>query len=210
MLKRLLVNFEFVIGHPLRRAEGTYLEIQAERPAADVQLFLDPAGLVEDVADHATKLVWNIPLDASRIPSGEDGVMEFDVSDDAPQVIGRPRGIGGALTFRIDRGTGIGVEGLRLRFEDDVRISAGSPARGTLEQRHAMRGMRPVVLNGVSLLEITDQKLASFSLPLPAGEQRKLRLFAIVKRTPPHPVRYQVIERLGERVIGGVTLQLGL
>src|SRR6266571_4076956 len=87
----------------------TLCQLQAEPPVSDVQLFLDPAGLVEDIAGHATKLAWNIPLDPSHIPSGDNGVMEFDPPDDAPKVIGRPRDIVGGLTLEIDRGTEIGV-----------------------------------------------------------------------------------------------------
>lgn len=208
--KSLLVNFEFVIGNPLRRAEGTLLQLEADREGAEVSLFLDPAGLVESIADHATKLVWNIPLEPARIPSGVNGVLEIDIPHVAPRVIGRPHGVGDGLTLEIDSGTEIGVEGLRLRFEDDVRIRVGGSTRGSLEHRHAMRGLRPVVLNGLPLLEITDPKQASLSLPLKEGEQRRLSLFAIVKRLPPHPVRYRLSEHIGERVVGGATLQLGV
>jgi hypothetical protein len=31
-----------------------------------------------------------------------------------------------------------------------------------------------------------------------------------VTRPLPHPARYQITERVGERVVGGVTLQLGV
>jgi hypothetical protein len=210
-----LVNFEFAIGHPLRQAQGTQLQFDIERHAADVRMFLDPAGLVEDIATQATKLAWDIPLDPSRIPSGEDGVLEIDAPP-APKVIGYPHGMGGGLTIEIDRGTEIGIggdkhgDGLRLRFEDDVRIRIGGSARGALEHRHAMRGLRPVVLNGLPLLEITNPKQASLSLPLPPGERRALRIFVVVTRPLPHPARYQITERVGERVVGGVTLQLGV
>jgi hypothetical protein len=213
MMKSLLINFEFAIGHPLRKAEGTHLQLAAEGHISDVRLFLDPAGLVEDIAGHATKLAWDIPLDPSRIPSGEHGVQEIDATH-APQVIGQARGGADGLVIEIDRGTEIGVggeqgEGLRLRFEDDVRIRVGGTA-GALEQRYAMRGLRPVVLNGLPLLEITDSRQASLSLPLPPRERRVLRLYAIVTRPLPHPARYQITERLADRVIGGVTLQLGV
>lgn len=210
MAKSLLVNFELVIGHPLRRAEGTLLQLEADCEASEVRLFLDPAGLVEGIADHATKLEWNIPLEPSRIPSGESGVLEIDIPHGAPTVIGRPNGLTDGLTLKIDRGTEIGVEGLRLRFEDDVRIRVGGSVRGSFERRYAMYGLRPVVLNGLQLLEITNPQQASLGLPLAAGEQRRMSLFVIAKRLPPHPVRYRVSERIGERVVGGVTLQLGV
>ncbi len=57
---------------------------------------------------------------------------------------------------------------------------------------------------------ITDAHPASLSLPLPTGDRRKLRLYAIVTRALPHPARYQITERPADRVIGGATLQLGL
>lgn len=212
-MKSLLINFEFAIGHPLRKAEGTHLQLAAEGHTSDVRLFLDPAGLVEDIAGHATKLAWDIPLDPSRIPLGERGVQEIDATH-APQLIGHARGGGDGLLIEIDRGTEIGVggehgEGLRLRFEDDVRIRFGGAARA-LEHRHAMRGLKPVILNGLPLLEITDPHQASLSLPLPPGERRMLRLYAIVTRPLPHPARYQISERPADRVIGGATLQLGV
>ena len=214
MMKSLLINFEFVIGHPLRQAEGTHLQLAAEGHTPDVRLFLDPAGLVEDIANHATKLTWDIPLDPSRIPSGEDGVQEIDATRPPPQIDHAPGGDGEGLVLEIDRGTEIGVGGeqgdaMRLRFEDDVRIRIGGSARA-LEHRHAMHGLRPVVLNGLPLLEITDARQASLNLPLPPGERRTLRLYVIVTRPLPHPARYQLSERLADRVLGGATLQLGV
>ena len=212
-MKSLLINFEFAIGHPLRKAEGTHLQLAAEGHTSDVRLFLDPAGLVEDIAGHATELAWDIPLDPSRIPSGERGVQEIDATH-APQLIGHARGRGDGLLIEIDRGTEIGVggehgEGLRLRFEDSARIRFGGSARA-LEHRHTMRGLKPIILNGLPLLEITDPHQASLSLPLPPGERRTLRLYAIVTRPLPHPARYQISERPADRVIGGATLQLGV
>jgi hypothetical protein len=208
MMKSLLINFEFAIGHPLRTVEGTHLQLAAESHASGVRLFLDPAGLVDDIAGHATKLAWDIPLDSSRIPSGEHGVQEIDATD-APQVIDHAPG-GDGLVIEINRGTEIGVgDGLRLRFEDDVRIWIGGSARAR-ELRYAMRGLRPVVLNGLPLLEITDVHQASLNLPLPPGERRTLRLYAIVTRPLPHPERYQITERLTDHGIGGATLQLGV
>jgi hypothetical protein len=140
-------------------------------------------------------------------------VQEIDATD-APQVIDHTRAGGDGLVIEIDRGTEIGVggehgDGLRLRFEDDVRIWFGGSARA-LEHRYAMRGLRPVVLNGLPLLEITDVHQASLNLPLPPGERCTLRLYAIVTRPLPHPARYQITERLADRVIGGATLQLGV
>ena len=214
MMKSLLINFEFVIGHPLRQAEGTHLQLTAEGHTPDVRLFLDPAGLVEDIAGHATKLAWDIPLDPSRIPSGEHGVQEIDATRPPQEIDHAPGGDGEGLVLEIDRGTEIGVGGeqgdaMRLRFEDDVRIRIGGSARA-LEHRYAMHDLRPVVLNGLPLLEITDVRRASLNLPLPPGERRTLHLYTIVTRPLPHPVRYQITERVAERVIGGVTLQLGL
>src|SRR5215831_17906732 len=107
-MKSVLVNFEFAIGHPLRKAEGTLLQLTAKGHVSDVRLFLDPTGLVEDIAAHASKLVWDIPLDPSQIPVGEHGVREVDATH-APQVIGYARGGGDGLVIEIDRGTEIGV-----------------------------------------------------------------------------------------------------
>jgi hypothetical protein len=210
--KSLLINFEFAIGHPLRTVEGTHLQFAAEDHTSDIRLFLDPAGLVDDIATHATKVAWDIPLDPSRIPSGEHGVQEIDATH-GPQVIDHAPSDDG-LVIEINRGTEIGIggehnDGLRLRFEDDVRIRIGGSPRA-LEHRHTMRGLRPVVLNGLPLLEITDMRQASLSLPLPPGERRTLQLYAIMTRPLPHPARYQITERLADRVIGGATLQLGV
>jgi hypothetical protein len=207
--KSAIVAFELMIGHPLRRAEGTHLQIEADRADPGVRLFFDPAGLIDDLAEHATRLEWDIPLDPSRIPSGERGVLEIEPPAETPKVIGHPRGAVDGVTLDIQRGTEIGVDGLRLRFEDDVRIRVGGAAHGALERRHAMRGLKPVVLNGLPLLEITEPKQASLSLPLPPGDRRNVRLFAVTTRPLSHPVRYRISERIGDRVIGGATLQLG-
>jgi hypothetical protein len=95
---------------------------------------------------------------------------------------------------------------LRLRFEDDVRVRIGGSARRAVAERHAVKGLRPVVVNGVALLELTDPS-ASLTLPLAAG-RHTLRLLGVVRGAHPRDAIYHVTERIGDRVLGGVALQI--
>jgi hypothetical protein len=132
------------------------------------------------------------PRAIGHAPSGDDGLVI--------EITAAPRSASGA---RASTATG-------CASASRTTCASGSAARRALEHRHALRGLRPVVLNGLPLLEITDVHRARLSLPLPAGERRTLRLYAIVPRPLPHPARYQITERLADRVIGGATLQLGV
>jgi hypothetical protein len=209
--------YEFAIGHALRESKGTRLHLRAERHLEEVRLFLDPADLVQGLEKDATLLDWEIPLDATRIPSGEQGVQRIVVPG-PPKVVGRgARGpMVGGLTVSIPRGTEFGILAepdradcaLQIRFEDDVRVRIGGHGDAGLEERHGMRGLRPVILNGLPLLEITDAREVAVSLPLSAAEKRTLRLFGVVSRSGAGSALYHLTEQLGDRVLGGVSLQI--
>ena len=213
--------YEFAVGHPLREAKATRLEFIAERPAKNVRLFLDTAGLVDGIGEEGAQLDWDIPLYGGCVPSGKQGVQwinNLSCLDDNPTGVSSGRCDNDGLTILIKRGTEVGILPnadrldctLQLRFEDDVRIRVGGErtARG-LESRYRLKGMRPVVLNGLPLLEVTDAKAAALTLSLKPGRKR-LRLIGIVTGEPaPEYPLYHISERLGDHTIGGVSLQIG-
>jgi len=217
-----LFVYEFAIGHPLRETKSTRLELTAERHTENVRLFLDPAELVDGIAEYGEQLNWDIPLESGCVPSGKKGVQwikNLSTLYDKPTRISSRRCDNDGLTLLIKRGTEVGILhdadrsdcALQVRFEDDVRIRVGGGERDVrrLLSRYHMEGMRPVVLNGLSLLEITDAKEAALNLPLTTGRKR-LKLIGIVtgESTPERPL-YHLSERQGEHTIGGVSLQIG-
>jgi len=71
---------------------------------------------------------------------GRARLVEIDAPH-PPQVIGHARDGGDGLVIEIDHGTKIGVDGLRLRFEDDGRSeSAARRARWSTAMRCAGSG----------------------------------------------------------------------
>jgi hypothetical protein len=86
------------------------------------------------------------------------------------------------------------------RQEDSARATA---------DRYGLRGMRPVSLNKLPLLEITNPRDAALDLPLRAGERRRLRVFGVVSESDEDAV-YHLTEELGGELLGGVTVMLKL
>jgi hypothetical protein len=99
---------------------------------------------------------------------------------------------------------------LRIRFCEDTRIKFGHRQVGQIAEKYSLEGLRPVVLNGVPLLQITNPQNASLTLRLTEGQKPVLRLIGLVS---PYKQRgqqalYHVTESLGQRILGGVTLQV--
>ena len=213
-------NYEFWIGHELRLTPGARLHLRAERHLDEVRLFLDPAGLLEGIAEHGELLDLDIPLDATRIPSGSQGVQPIPAGkalfEEGPGH-SPPRRLKG-LTLRIPKGTEFGIapqpdrpeSDLWVRFMDEVRVQIGHQPFTALEERYRLRGLRPVVLNGLPLLEVTDPGDASLVLPLEPGQRRKLRLFGLVlgSRGGNESALYHITEELADRVLGGVSVEV--
>jgi hypothetical protein len=124
------------------------------------------------------------------------------------------------LTLIIPKGTEIGVQPsserpggmLNLRFENEARIQIGGRRGGDLEGRYKMHGLRPVVVNGLPLLEVTDPGNAGFILPLEPHARHKLRLLGIVYGDPREERSglYHITEEIGGRPLGGVTVETRL
>lgn len=185
-----------------------------------MRLFLDPAGLLEGIAEHGELLDLDIPLDATRIPSGSQGVQPIPAGkalfEERPGH-SPPRRLKG-LTLRIPKGTEFGIapqpdrpeSDLWVHFMDEVRVQIGHQPFTALEERYRLRGLRPVVLNGLPLLEVTDPGDASLVLPLEPGQRRKLRLFGLVlgSRGGNESALYHITEELADRVLGGVSVEV--
>lgn len=177
--------FAFKIGHELRPRQPTVLRLDTERGGAGSRVFLDPDGLVDGIPDEAVLLTWDVPLSTSGIPA-EGEVVAIDPRSATPREdAGRSRRSGclGALLRLV-------VPGGRSRLA-----------------AHRLRGLRPVLLNGLPLLELTEPR-ASVTLTLPAEQRRTLRLFGIVEDSNGTSL-YHVMEESGGGMVGGFSLQVG-
>ncbi|MCH7565917.1 MAG: hypothetical protein IH968_19080 [Gemmatimonadetes bacterium] len=89
-----------------------------------MRLFLDPAGLLEGIAEHGELLDLDIPLDATRIPSGSQGVQPIPAGkalfEERPGH-SPPRRLKG-LTLRIPKGTEFGIAPQPDRPESDLWV----------------------------------------------------------------------------------------
>ncbi|HSJ84403.1 MAG TPA: hypothetical protein VLA91_11355 [Acidimicrobiia bacterium] len=178
--------FAFKIGHELRPRQPTVLRLDMEPGGASSRVFLDPDGLVDGIPGEAVLLTWDVPLSTSGIPA-EGEVVAID-----------PRS---ATTPSEDAGRArrSGCLGALLRL-----IVPGGRSRLT---EHRLRGLRPVILNGLPLLELTEPR-ASVTLTLPAEQRQTLRLFGIVQDSNGTSL-YHVMEESGGGMVGGFSLEVG-
>jgi hypothetical protein len=218
---------EFWVGHQLRPAQKTRLRIRAERHLPEfVRLFLDPAGLIGDIAAGADRLELDIPLETLDAESPDETSPMIEVADgEETRNRGREQGrrtlIGpNGLTLIIPKGTDVGVEptsdrpegALSLRFENETRIRIGGRQQDDLGDRFQMQGLRPVVVNGLPLLEVTNPIDAGFILPLEPHQRHKLRLLGIVHgdARSEQSGLYHITEEIGGRPLGGVSVETRL
>jgi len=181
-----MFSFPFVIGHELRQSEVSRLRIKAERHAPRLRLFLDPGGLVEGIAEKGAKLSWDVPLGEGLIPAdGEVSAIGLEQENPTEEVGRLPAT--GCLSALIP---------LMLR-----RSAFGLLA-------HELRGFRPVLLNGLPLLELVSSRAASIVLRLPAEQRSTLRLFGVAPRAGVSGL-YHFTEEVNGRVVGGVSLRIG-
>lgn len=180
-----IFSFPFRIGHELRPRGSTVLRVETEARPAGYRIFLDTDGLVDGIAEDAVDLTWNIPLGVAAVPA-DGAVTAIGPEDSGPREHagrGRRGGCLGALLRLL-------VPGGRSR------LSAHRPS-----------GLRPVLLNGLPLLEVVDSR-ASVMLSLPAEQRRTLRLFGVVPEPGIRAVHH-VVEESGGRITGGVSVQVG-
>jgi hypothetical protein len=178
--------YPFTVGHELREARMSKLRIQAERRSQRLRLFLDPGGLVEGIAENGAKLSWDIPLGAGKVPTDGD-VSAISLEQESPtEEDGHrpPFGCLGAL-FRLM-----------------------PPTAPTGLSGHRLKALRPVLLNGLPLLELTGSRASSVVLRLPPGSRSTLRLFGVA---PSERVSglYHLSEEVDGKVVGGVSLRVG-
>jgi hypothetical protein len=217
----------FWVGHELRAGQRTRLRIRAERHLPElIRLFLDPAGLLGDFAAGAESLELDVPLETI----GEDSSDELMQATEPADVVDLPtrdrdldRGMltePNGVTLIIPKGTELGIQpssdrpdgALSLHFEHEARIRIGGRRPSDLEDRYRMRGLRPVVVNGLPLLEVIDLHNAGFILPLESHQKYKLRLLGIVygDESEEQSGLYHITEEIGGRPLGGVSIETRL
>jgi hypothetical protein len=188
-----MFGYSFSIGHELRPTRSAVLRLRAERHAPQLRLFLDPGGLVSGLRERATELSWDVPLNDGLAPDGAEGVVPVAPASE-PLVTGRRSTPRGCLTaFWAVFGVLLEALGLRSGL-----------------RRHRLRGLRPILLNGLPLLEVMDAGGASARLFLPAGQRRTLRLFGVASSGAEVdvPALYHVSEEVDGRTVGGVSVEV--
>jgi hypothetical protein len=218
--KAYMFNYRFQVGNALRLALSSQLRIESERHLEEVRLFLDTAGLVEGIQDVAEPVDTNLSLGSRELVSGDVQaipVVEWQRQGGSSSI--HSTGSLAGLTVSIPAGTEIGVsaspssepdeDDLRIRFRHDTDVEVGVRGGNTL-RKHDLRGLRPVLLNGIPLLEVTGTQAASLRLHMPSAKTTILGLIGIVSpyRRRGEDALYHVVEVVGDRVVGGASVQI--
>jgi hypothetical protein len=208
-------TYRFQLGHELRPPGMSQLRIECERYFEEARVFLDTAGLVDGIEEEAEPLDASEPFGAQDLTSGEIRplpVVEWRTSEEHRGLHGSVSG----LTVSIPAGTQFGVsrspadrEGpeISIRFPRDTDVEIGARSAGGLA-RHRVRGLRPVLLNGMPLLAVAanatcidvrmrESRTAIFNLLVVVSPYRRRGDSAL----------YHVMEAAGDRIIGGTSLQ---
>ena len=223
-----MFSYEFMIGNRMRAAGTTELQIKAVQSSEHLHLFLDPAGLVEGLSEEAEEIEADIPLAPGMVPSSSSGIIAIASSSGLnAALIGQSGDSSGRLsgiTLGIPAKTEVGIlpspeeklgpKTLRIRFCEDTRIELGYRTQDSrLTKKYELKGLKPVILNGVPLLRISDPTNASMKLKLKPGQTPILRLIGIVssRKNLGNKSIYDITESLdSKKVIGGLRLQVNL
>ena len=209
-------TYRFQVGHDLRPVRMSQLRIEAERSFDETRLFLEPAGLVQGIEDTATPLQTSVPLGVSDLTVGEVKVipvLDWRTAKVRPHARGMsPWG----LTVSISAGTEFGVspspaeadEKITIRFPRETDVEIGVHPEAAAFRRHRARGFQPVSLNGAPLLEIVSPA-PSVHLHMTGARTAILSLLVVVSpyRRRGKSALYHIVEAIGDRVVGGTSLQ---
>jgi hypothetical protein len=207
-VKAYTFSYRFQVGHALRATHSSELRIEQEHAFEEVRLFLDPGHLVDTIETTAEALDANVSFRAEDLHSGE--VREIPVVEwrSSPASSTAPRATMGlsGLAISIPAGTELVVaEGVRVRFPRDTDIGVRANWRPD-----RLRGFRPVILNGIPLLEVSARDVSSVGLLMTTSKTAILTLFGVVS-----PYRHRgagalvhVMEAVGGRIIGGTSIRV--
>lgn len=209
-------TYRFQIGHELRPSPMSRVRIESERHVPEARLFLDAAGLVDGIEEAAEHLDADVALGAPGAASAEIRpipMIEWRTSEERHV---RASGSLSGLTLSVSAGTEFGIgpspsdagdNQVTIRFPRDTDIEVGVRGPGAL-RKHRVRGMRPVLLNGIPLLEVAAEQKASVDVRM-TSPTAVLSLLVVVSpyRRRGASALYHIIEAIGERVAGGTSLQ---
>jgi len=214
----LMFSYRIRLGNVLQAARTSQLRIQAEQHFDEIRLFLDPGGLVAGIGERADRLTTNLGLTPSDLASGAVRAIPLVAWHAEPPLPGAAGGWSGGITLVLPAGTELGVSpgsmppqpALRLRFPNDTEVEVGGRGATPLA-RHVMRGMAPVLLDGIPMLALSQPQHAS--LKLNWTEDMRSAVVNILGIVSPYRRRgqdalYHIMEVIGDRVVGGSSLQV--
>lgn len=219
--------YDFMIGNAHRSSHVTRLHFTSVKQSEDIHLFLDPCGLMEELSDAGESMEVDLPFSSERVLSSDDGVIYINSSDFLKKLSFRNSGSHtgdlNGITISIPSETEIGIlsdpdeepgeQTLKIRFCRDTTLQIGYRKSNTIRKKYQISGLKPVILNGVPLLQVTDIRSAGLQLPLKRGQTPKLRLIGFVtsRKNRGQTVEYDITESLDEKtILGGLRLQVNL
>jgi hypothetical protein len=222
-VKAYIFASKFRVGNQMRAALASELRLKLEGASDNVMLFLDPAGLVKGIEEQGVLAELPVPFGAGRQFHGCETVQSITVAHESLKVMNKASGSRGKLfgnIVYIPAGSqfaflsGCDAELCEsttwVRFCTDSRIQIGHRRTGLLEESYGMQGLKPVVVNGLPLLLVTDAREARLTIRLRAGETPNLQLLGVVSQyRGGQKTMCHITESVGGVIVGGLTLQIG-
>jgi hypothetical protein len=204
-------RYPFDVGHELNAARVSEFRIEAERSFGEVRLFLTGDGLVDPAHRPMEDVQTNVALDLVDEELRPLPLVQWSRTRTLPSHRLTP-----GVTLSIPAGTEIGLlpspeqpsaDAVTVRFPHQTIVEIGG--WGTMATRWSAH-MRPVVLNGLPQVEVVRTDDASLELATDKSRVLALSLLIVVS---PYQRRgetalYHLTESIGNRVVGGVSIQV--
>ena len=218
-----IFNYKFVVGHYLDPSEVLEVRIQSEQHNREVHLFLDTGALVEGLSEEAeiietninlpTEQLWSDPTDIFQLPPVHFKTKPTEFTFQSSKLNG--------VVFFVPSGTDIGIGPAdassesripRLRFLENTRLQFGYGEESRLTSRYGLEGLKPILLQGKPLLQVSDPTNARIILRPAEKGTHTLRLIVIVSTSERKGAvaAYDLVQINGNKVVGGVRLQLNI
>lgn len=213
-----IFNYKFAIGHHLDSSEQIDLRIVTQEQDKKLYLFLDTGGLVEGVSEEGEIVETDVDLPLTKLMSDKTGVLPIPPVhfESKSSEIHERVSLDGEV-FYIPSGTHIGIVPPKetneskfpwLKFVDNTRIQFGYRKEGTLSTKYHIKGLKPVLLQGIPLLQVLDPSDGRISVKLRRKENVTFSLIGIVPATGTKGTiaSYDIVQLNGHRMVGGVRL----
>jgi hypothetical protein len=212
-----IFNYKFAIGHQLDTYEQIDLRIVTPQQDKNLYLFLDTGGLVENISEEGEIVEGDVDIPLAQLMSDKIGVLPTLPVHFKPNIryVQKPISLNGGIYF-IPSGTQIGIAPPGksselnipwLKFVDSTRIQFGYGKEDSLSSKYRLKGLKPVLLQGIPLLEVSDPTDARITFRMNPQQKTLFSLIGIVPTTGNKgKIVYDITQSVGHQIVGGLRL----